>query len=614
MRPAVGGPPKTATALHRAGQTFLTWPEAGRGGTGRFRVYRSLAPLGPDQLDALDATTRLQTLPPDTGRAATDRFLDREGRWSTRYLERWVIDESAGPLPPETGLYVFTVHAEDLGGAAKRQAHYAVTFDAGDGKETLWATAAPVEEQVEAPQAVRARSGPDGLGHVYVQYMDLRRWNPTFHAPRAGNGHLGLGAGAAQPAYAYTYLVSEPAPASCPSGVPRQLPVFVNLHGWGGGAYRDPVAATPYYCAIQLTPTDFGETWWFGFAEGHDYGRSPAPPDGAVVVNYTEQRVLRMLADLRRDPRLGPSVDPERVYVWGHSMGGNGALALASRYPDVFAAAYASQPMTHPAVDPQWTKDIVSKWGRPEQRLGIRSEGPEARAAKLERYDGTPAYDWQRHAVQIRSRVADEVAPFGVSHGRLDTVLAWPVQGRPVYADLDAGRRAWAGAMLDAEHTWAAFAGLPPTLGADRSLAPFKGFTVRKDETVPGLSASSGNAPLPPPDPPAPLPTYNTNLEWSASWHAWHERPVDTPTRWCMSLRTTDGQTVDVQVTPRRTQAFRPAAGSKWRPVATAIGGGRGGGGGLAPGAGPVTADAHGLLLVPLRVTPGGVRLCVEPG
>jgi hypothetical protein len=81
-----------------------------------------------------------------------------------------------------------------------------------------------------------------------------------------------------------------------------------------------------------------------------------------------------------------------------------------------------------------------------------------------------------------------------------------------------------------------------------------------------------------------------------------------------MSLRTTDGQTVDVQVTPRRTQAFRPAAGSKWRPVATAIGGGRGGGGGLAPGAGPVTADAHGLLLVPLRVTPGGVRLCVEPG
>lgn len=613
VRPPPAGVVATAKAVHRAGQTFLTWPETGRGGTGRFHVYRALTPLGPAQLAALDARTRLHTLPPDTGRASTDRWLDREGRWSTRYLDRWVIESGAAPLPPETGLYVFTVHADDLGGAPAAGAYYAVTAESGDGSEVLWATTGPVEERVSPPEAVRAQTGPDGKGHVYVQFMDLRRWNPTFHAPRAANGHLGLGPTASQPAYAYTYLVSEPSPASCPGGVPRSLPVFVNLHGWGGGSYRDPVAATPYYCAFQLTPTDFGETWWFGFAEGHDYGRTAVPPDGTTVVNYTEQRVLRMLADLRRDPVLGSSVDPERVYVWGHSMGGSGALALASRYPQVFAAAYASQPMTHPDVDPQWTKDMVAKWGRPEQRLGVRSEGPEAAAAKLGRSDGTPVFEWQRHGRQIRDRLADEVAPFGISHGRLDTVLAWPIQGRPVYAELDAGRRAWAGAMLDAEHTWAAFNGLPPTLGADRSLAPFKGFKVRKDETVPGLSGSTGNAPLPPPDPPAPLPAYNTHFEWSASWHPWHERPVDEPSRWCMSLRTTDGRTVGVGVTPRRTQAFRPAPGSKWRSIATYLGPTPAGAppSGTAP---PIAADADGLLLVPVDVTPEGVRLCLEPG
>lgn len=608
VAPAPAGAMARVEARHHAGQTFVTFTEAADAPGARYRVYRTAkAPVPADLTDA----TRLETLPAGSGRALTDRWVNREGRWDTRYLERWVAESGRGPLPADQGLFVFTLHAEDLGGKPEAQAFYAVTRALPGEGEVMLAASGAVTERVAPTEAVRALSSADARGHVYVQFMDRRRWNPTFHAPRPGNDFLGLDAKSPaikdSLAYAYTYLVSEPDPASCGGTVPESLPVFFTLHGWGGASYKDPLGATPYFCALQITPTDFGETWYFGFAAKHDY-RAPGPlADDDVIVNFTEQRLLRMLDDLTRDPALGARVDLDRVYVWGHSMGGTGALALATRYPEVFAAAYASQPVTHPAENGRWVQDVTPKWGTAAQRLPIRLQTPDGRPAALARYDATPVFEWQHHPAQIKARLADEMAPFGISHGRSDTVLAWATQGRPAYADFDAGRRAWGGQVTDAEHTWAAFAGLPPSLEGDRSLAPFQGFKVRRSETVPGLSASSGNGTLPPPDAPAPAPTYNTNLRWASSWDPWDAPPVDEPARWCMSLRTTDERTVTVEVTPRRAQRFKAAPGSKWRAVSTPVGGG-------APQTQPVQARPEGLLVVPTTVTPKGVRLCLEPG
>ena len=69
-----------------------------------------------------------------------------------------------------------------------------------------------------------------------------------------------------------------------------------------------------------------------------------------MVENFTEQRILRMVKDLLADPVHGPEIDPDRVYVAGVSMGGSGTLSMASRYPTVFAAAYADLPMTNYAT------------------------------------------------------------------------------------------------------------------------------------------------------------------------------------------------------------------------------------------------------------------------
>ena len=44
------------------------------------------------------------------------------------------------------------------------------------------------------------------------------------------------------------------------------------------------------------------------------------------------------------------SVDPDRVYLWGHSMGGAGTYHLAARYPNVWAALGVAAPA--PSVSP----------------------------------------------------------------------------------------------------------------------------------------------------------------------------------------------------------------------------------------------------------------------
>ena len=102
------------------------------------------------------------------------------------------------------------------------------------------------------------------------------------------------------------------------------------------------------------------------------------------------------------------------------------------------------------------------------------------------------------------------------------------------------------------------FNGLPPTLAPNSGLVPFAGLSAVKSESVPGFSGASGNAPLPPAAPGG----YDQTLDWSASWNSWDGAPVDTSGEWHISLRTTDGSTQTVNVTPRRPQAFSVTPGA----------------------------------------------------
>jgi hypothetical protein len=464
---------------------------------------------------------------------------------------------------------------------------------------------------------------------VYIQYMNLRDWNATFHAPNATNAYYGLDPSdpsfSSDLQYAYDYAVFAPTPSLCGGAIPASLPLVVHLHGWAGNRYSAPGGYPDKYCAYGLYPVDVTETWYFGFASGWDY-RKPGPvPAGDTIENYTERRLLRMIADLERDPP-GPAVDPQRIYVSGESMGGTGSLALAERYPDVFAAAYASQPMTDfrtaGVTREDWVADASIKWGAPELNLPVKLTAPAGWGKPLQKYNGVGVWDWQdlqasAGGTRLAHRLSDDMAPVAVVHGTGDEVIAWDSQVLPLYSDFNAGRRSWAGWITNDPHQWMYYLGLPASLaaigGEDKyTHVPFWGLTVIREETVPGLSNLSGDSKLPPPG----VSHYNQTVRWSSSWNPWDGPPIDQPDLWQISLCSTSigsqicggGLKQTVDVTPRRLQQFVvvPGAVYDWENHAVRDG--------SLVDQGTVTADADGLITVEVfKITPSGNRLILKP-
>lgn len=609
--PTGSGPAAQPAALqvtHRSGQSFITWTERGELAGERYRVYRHTAPVS--------ATNRTQAValgdvPEGSGRFYCNRYFDDGlGEWTARYLDRYVITPGGGPIADGTGMLVWTLDMTEVPMGSTGAAWYAVTTIGPDGTEntndfSAGNTCGPVMESVGDPLPVLTGVDVGARGHLYIQYMDLRRWNATFHAPHERNGYYGLNptepgiTNALQ--YAYDYVVYEPEGGGSP------VPAYLNLHGWGGNGYgpytSDPEAYS--WPAYKIYPVDTSETWYFGFARHCDYRTGADPAAGDSVENYTEQRLLRMIRDLIRAPP-GVAVDSNRVYVWGHSMGGSGALALALRYPTVFACAYASEPMTDyrrsgDGGGTDWRGDLEWKWGTRALNLPVTLRAPGGWADALQPFNGLGVWDWQNHRSNVVNRLGMDMVPIGIAHGTADDVIEWSTQGQPVYPAFNASRQPWGGAVTPAGHSWQGFYGCPPTVAPDDSLAPFMGFSVVRNETVPGLSQGSADAPLPPAGPGE----YNLELEWSASWDNWDGVPVDTADTWRMSLRSLNGATQSVAVTPRRLQRFahHPGAVIAWTNRSLA---------GVVRQAGTGVVDTAGLITVPaVSVTPGGSRVTV---
>jgi pimeloyl-ACP methyl ester carboxylesterase len=614
--------PEALAVLHRSGQSFITWTERDDLNGEEYRIYRHYQPI---TASSLPQATFLYQVAEGSGRFFADRYnVDGSGTWEARYLDYFVIQDGVGELQAGTGLLAWTLSPADLDGASSGIGFYAVTTVDSSGVENQSDfdennSIGPVAEQVNDPVPVKILGEISSINHYYIQYMDLRHWNPSYHAPHAANDYYGLSptdpAVANSIQYAYTYIVSEPDPANCPTFMPNRVPVLLNLHGhWGDNRYgpdwREP--GTPdfqQYCIIEIRPFDISETWWFGFAQNHDYRQSSTISDGDTIVNYTEHRVLRIIYDLMRDPALGPRVDPNRIYVLGHSMGGSGALAFALRYPNIFAASYANVPVTNPRTmgdggGLDLRDEIAIRWGSLERNLPVLSTGPGNWADHLQTFNGTGIWDWQDHQTNAQNRIGDEIIPLGVDHSLNDNLAEWPTQGEPTYGAFNEGRRAWGGAVADAGHIWLDYQGLPPTLGPDANNAPFAGFKVVLRESVPGLSNASGDLPIPP------ITTggYNQTLEWSASWNDWDDAPIDETKGWQISLRTTDDSTQTVDVTPRRLQNFIITPGASYICENFRVSDN------VRVAAGKVSAETNGLILIPaFQVTSRGNRLRLRP-
>jgi len=561
--PAVAAPnlapqPTALTAFHRSGQTFLTWQEVA-GVTGEsYHLYRSPTPITAATLGAARPLTAQWGALPE----GSSIFWSERAHPSGPQLLNYVIHDLGTPLTDTTGLFVWT--AKETGAF-----YYAVTTVSNGVENRAEFSPAnslsqPVAETPADPAPVRVAQSADGLTAIYSQFMDYETYNPTVNLVTPDRpGHA---AAAAQPQYAFNYSILLPQPTAC-GGAPPTLPLVLILHGYGG-RYINTLTATNGLCAAVVYGDDPARTWYFGHSAGYDY-RQGSPATTGPIVNYTEARLIRIVQDAGRGYGLpGRTLDPQRVYVQGGSMGGSGALALGLRYPNVFAAVLADVPMTnHQAAGTEnppgccpWYLDTLPLWGSADAHLPIHLIG--AAATPLLAYNGTPIWTWQNQQQMVVTRRAADTALINIGHGTLDTVIHWQSQGQPFYQPLYQSRRTFSGATRAVGHTGTGTAGVGPM--SSFAVAPYDNWGVRRDETVPAFSDASGSSQVPPPSDQES--NYNLNLEWGASWHlfAGAQPPLDTPTAWAIDLRTTDGSNQVVAVTPRRRQQFSVTPGATY--------------------------------------------------
>lgn len=528
-------------ALHRSGQTFVTWRECI--GASAYLIYRSTMPIEAPGEGELVATVAPGSSIDPLERARNNPLAKFTG--IPGYGSRYVIQDNpegdpARMLSVDTGIFV---HTPQVAG----EAHYAVLAidQAGDVLDGFGAgnRAAAVREQPDLPGAVllfkrdltNSEGVPIGSQRFYQHWMDANDWHP---GPTGG------------PAYIFSVFVP-----------PKPRGLVLKLHGYSGNY----ATATPKQDMVAVVPGDPAQSWFYGYRDA----------SGEQVVDYTMRRILLTVESvLRMLEAEGLAVDRDKLYVFGGSMGATGGSFLAAWHGDIFAGAISSLGAVDLRRNGDWVGDAERRlWG--------------ARAQNLPTRDGYRV--WDRLDLIRWHRAHPEVETAFILDGHASNDRSIPYVPIPeYYAALQEARRPFAAIW----GTWGHNGTHDPHLPNHRWWGTFQ---FNKDESVPAFGSASGND-----DPLSPKGQINVTLEWSARENDFapgsiEDDILDQAQRWEMNLRSTAGdQTADV--TPRRCQRFRPVAGRHYRwgnwsyadprqPVQVA--------------AGVVQADRHGLVTVP---------------
>ena len=528
-------------ALHRSGQTFLTWHECC--GASAYRVYRSATLIEAPGEGVLLATVVAGSSADPLERALEYPLAKLTG--IAGYGSRYVIHDNpdgdpARMLGVDTGIFVHT--AKEAG-----EAHYAVLAIDDDGAVLdgfgAGNRAAAVRERVEIPGAVLIfkrpltdnKGVPIGSLRFYQHWMDADDWHP---GPTGG------------PAYIFSVFVP-----------PKPRGLVLKLHGYSGNY----AAATPKQDMVWVVPGDPAQSWYYGYRDA----------SGEQVVDYTMRRMLLTVESVLRILESEEvAVDRNKLYVFGGSMGATGASFLAAWHGDIFAGVISSLGAVDHRRNGKWVRDAEKRlWG--------------ARAQNLPTSDGHQV--WDRLDLIGWHRAHPEVETTFILDGHASNDHSIPYARIPEYY----------AALQEARRPFAAIWGTWGHNGMHEPRFPnhdwWGSFQFNKNESVPAFGSASGND-----DPSSPEGQINVTLEWSARENDFapgriEDDILDEARQWAMNLRSTAGeQTADV--TPRRCQRFRPEAGHNYRwenwsyadpqqPVRVS--------------AGEVRADRYGLVTVP---------------
>ena len=194
----------------------------------------------------------------------------------------------------------------------------------------------------------------------YVYANPIRSPAETYEEDRTITGHQG----------ASTTLAFR---LSLYGSAGQKMPLLVQVHEWGGDFARmeDITSYIPaqyefVMLYFQFKPSMENETnWWFGTHWG------------GVCRMWAHEAVMEIVREVIRgsliNSQLGAGIDLNRVYLFGHSIGGTGVWQLGTRNPDVFAAMHAHSGFARftPPVGPfenQFVNDIV---GGPSEGITI---------------------------------------------------------------------------------------------------------------------------------------------------------------------------------------------------------------------------------------------------
>ena len=148
----------------------------------------------------------------------------------------------------------------------------------------------------------------------------------------------------------------------------KELPVVFALHGLFSNCYqiiRYPgiVPAAEKHNFILVAPMGYNNQGWYGM-----YGKEKSGDKPKNLGELSERDVINVMTIIRKEFK----VDAQRIYLYGHSMGGGGSFHLLSKYPDQFAAIATVAPAffvsgrgqrlkdsTSPIMIIQGTKDVL---------------------------------------------------------------------------------------------------------------------------------------------------------------------------------------------------------------------------------------------------------------
>jgi len=543
------------SAAFRKGKTFITFTE--ESGTGKtYNLYRA------------------KTVITDVTGLVPIANVPDSSAYDKRYGFYHVIQDTGVPLTDGTGLFVYTPRDTSA-------AYYAVTVISG-GVESKTITSgqnslsAPVSEQVWPwPCGVlRTHTKPDNSNHSYMYFywMDYADW------PNNWDYYGDLFQVVVNPAdYGHT-----------------NVPLLITLHGCCATPGTQP-SFNATVGAFRLIPTDNYNTYWYGVS---NHGNLKNVVAGDSIIGYKEMCIMNYIHNVLQSPWF--SIDTNRIYLSGQSMGGGGTMSIGFHNPGLFAALNPVIGRVHYSLN-NYSQNFWTSW---DVQWGPMALGAKAR-------NGMPVYKWMDIGYLAQSNPSLDYPPLIDQHGSKDGLHPMYIHTY-VYQTFAKTRHAIWGEWMNIDHQTATYL----------NNLPGGTFRFKKNELYPALTNASkddrfghldsaqliSNTPVISIDSAG---IMNNYIDWTSSLHKMglaNDGLIDCADSIVITLKSSRaGTTVDI--TPRRIQSFKVVSGNtcKWKNRAVS--------GGALVDSGSITVDANGLITVPaFAISATGSRLTITKG